>query len=290
MTATILAFDPFEPAHYEFFQRGLVVATLAGALCGLVGVYVVLRSMSYIGHGLSHAVFGGAAVSAVMGTSYFLGAGLWGVLAALTIGRISRRRVIGADAAIGVVTTASFAFGLAIQSRSNTVSRSLDTVLFGNVLAVLDRDVVAVLIVGLVVVTVVVGLQRELLFVTFDPEVAAVSGVNVARIDAVLMLALSATVLVSVRVIGALLISAMLVLPAGTARMLTNSIGRMLWLSPVLGAVFGLVGMYASWYADVPSGAMITLTGTTVFALVYVSSDLNQRRSIANLDRHPSIS
>lgn len=290
MNATLLAFDPFEPVHYEFFQRGLVVATLAGALCGLVGVYVVLRSMSYIGHGLSHAVFGGAAVSAVMGTSYFLGAGLWGVLAALTIGRISRRGAIGADAAIGVVTTASFACGLAIQSRSDTVSRSLDTVLFGNVLAVLDRDLLAVSTAGLLVVVVVVALQRELSFVAFDPEVAAVSGINVARLDATLMLALSATVLVSVRVIGALLISAMLVLPAGTARLLTNSIGRMLWLSPVLGGAFGLVGMYASWYADIPSGAMITLTGTAVFALVYLASDLSQRRSVANLDRHPAIS
>lgn len=284
----VLAFDPFEPFHYGFFQRGLIVATLAGALCGLVGVYVVLRSMSYIGHGLSHAVFGGAAVSAVMGVSYYVGAGLWGVLAALTIGRVTRRRVIGADAAIGVVTTASLAIGLAIQSRSGAVSRSLDTVLFGNVLGVLNRDVVVVLVVGTIIVGIVVGMQRELSFVTFDPEVAGVSGINVGRTDAILMIVLSATVLVSVRVIGALLISAMLVLPAATARMLTNSIGRMLWISPLLGAAFGLIGMYASWYADVPSGAVITLVGTAVFAATYLGSDISRRRAIANLDRHPA--
>ncbi len=286
----VLAFDPFEPFQYGFFQRGLIVATLAGALCGLVGVYVVLRSMSYIGHGLSHAVFGGAAVSAVMGVSYYVGAGLWGVLAALTIGRVTRRRVIGADAAIGVVTTASLAIGLAIQSRSGAVSRSLDTVLFGNVLGVLNRDVVVVLVVGTLIVGIVVGMQRELSFVTFDPEVAGVSGINVGRTDAILMIVLSATVLVSVRVIGALLISAMLVLSAATARMLTNSIGRMLWISPLLGAAFGLIGMYASWYADVPSGAVITLVGTAVFAATYLGSDINQRRAIANLDRHPAFS
>ncbi len=289
MNATALALDAFEPFQYGFFQRGLLVATLSGGLCGLVGVYVVLRSMSYIGHGLSHAVFGGAAISAVMGVSYFVGAGLWGVLAALTIGRISRRRIVGADAAIGVVTTASFAIGLAIQSRSGRVARTLDTVLFGNVLGVVDRDVIAVLVVGAIVIGVVVGMQRELSFVTFDPEVAAVSDINVGRTDAILMLVLSGTVLVSVSVIGALLISAMLVLPAGTARMLTNSIGRMLWLSPLLGAAFGLSGMYASWYADIPSGAMITLAGTAVFTVTYVGSDLNQRRTIANLDRHAVI-
>lgn len=278
-----------EPLQYGFFQRGLLVATLAGALCGLVGVFVVVRSMSYIGHGLSHAVFGGAAISAVMGVSYFIGAGLWGVLAALLIGRVAGRRVIGADAAIGVVTTASFAIGLAIQARSGSVSRTLDTVLFGNVLGVFGRDVVAVVGVGIVVSVLVVGYRRELAFVSFDPDVARVSGVPVPRIDALLMVLLSATVLVSVRVIGALLISAMLVLPAAVARLLTSSIGRMLWLSPLLGAACGFVGMYASWYADVPSGAVITLVGTVVFGGVWFASDLSARRDAANVDEHAAL-
>ena len=201
-----------EPLQYGFFQRGLIVATLAGALCGLVGVYVVLRSMSYIGHGLSHAVFGGAAISSVLGVSYFLGAGLWGVLAALMIGRVSGRRVIGADAAIGVVTTASFAIGLAIQSRSGAVSGSLDTVLFGNVLAVFRGDLIAIVVVGAAIAVFVLAFLRELTFSTFDPDVARTSGIRVDLLDAWFMVALSATVIVSVRVIGALLISAMLVI------------------------------------------------------------------------------
>lgn len=278
-----------EPFEFAFFQRGLIVATLAGALCGLVGVFVVLRSMSYIGHGLSHAVFGGAAVSSVIGVSYFLGAGLWGVLAALLIGRVSTRPGIGADAAIGVVTTASFAFGLVVQSRSGTVSNALDTVLFGNVLAVFGRDVIAIVVVGLAVTAFVFACQRELTFIAFDPDVARTSGINVGLIDAAFMVVLSATVIVSVRVIGALLISAMLVLPAGTARMLTNSIGRMLWLAPLLGASFGIVGMYVSWYGDVPSGAVITLVGATVFGAVYVTTDLAGRRAVARLDDHATV-
>ena len=252
-------------------------------------MYVVLRSMSYVGHGLSHAVFGGAAISAVMGVSYFLGAGLWGVLAALTIGRVSRRRAIGADAAIGVVTTASFAIGLAVQSRSGSVARALDTVLFGNVLGVFTRDVVAIVVVGAAVVAVVVAFRRELAFSTFDAEVAAVSGIRVELVDALLMIVISATVLVSVRVIGALLISAMLVLPAGTARLLTNSIGKMVVVAPLLGASFGLVGMYASWYADVPSGALITIVGTVVFAVAYLAGGVAARRAVSALDDHPAI-
>lgn len=278
-----------EPLGFEFFQRGLFVATAASALCGLIGVFVVLRSMSYIGHGLSHAVFGGAAVSSLIGVSYFVGAGVWAVLAALLIGRVSARSPIGADAAIGVVTTASFAIGLAIQSRNGSVSNSLDTVLFGNVLAVFTRDVIAVAIVGVLVVVFVLGYRRELTFATFDPDVALTAGIPVARIDALLMVALSATVIVSARVIGALLIAAMLVLPAGTARLLTNSIGRMLWLAPLLGAGVGFVGMYASWYAEVPSGASITLVGTIVFAAAYLGVDVSRRRAVGRLDDHAAL-
>ncbi|MFM8380758.1 MAG: metal ABC transporter permease, partial [Actinomycetota bacterium] len=111
----MLAFDPWEPFTYEFFQRGLVIATLAGALCGLIGVFVVLRNMSYIGHGLSHAVFGGAALAAVLNLNYFVGAGFWGLASGLMIAQVARKRIIGADAAIGVITTASFAVGLALQ-------------------------------------------------------------------------------------------------------------------------------------------------------------------------------
>lgn len=275
-----LAVDLFEPFEFEFFRTGLIVATLTGALCGLVGVFVVLRHMSYIGHGLSHAVFGGAAVSAVMGVNYFVGAGLWGVLSGLLIGRVSRRRLIAADAAIGVVTTASFAIGLAIQARSGTAAKSIDAVLFGNVLGVFWRHVVAVIIVGAIAVLVVVGLYRRLLFTTFDPDVAEVSGVNVAWMEAVLMLLLSATILVTVRVVGVLLISAMLVLPPVTARLVTNSFTRMLWLSPAIGAATGLGGMYASWHADVPSGAMIILVGTGVFAVVAAIVQLVGRRAV----------
>ena len=286
----MLAVDLLEPFSFEFFRNGLLIATLAGALCGLIGVFVVLRSMSYIGHGLSHAVFGGAALAAVLNINYFIGAGVWGLLSGLMIGRVSRKRIIGADAAISVITTASFAVGLALQARFGQAKRSIDAVLFGNVLGVFTGDILAVAAVGVVSAVVVVLLYRRLLFTTFDPEVAGVSGVNVPGMEAVLMVLLSATILVTVRVIGVLLISALLVLPAVTARLLTNSFGRMLWLSPVLGAVFGGVGMYASWYADVPSGAVIIIAGTLVFIGVYTAAGVRRRARVAGMDHHgPSL-
>jgi ABC-type Mn2+/Zn2+ transport system permease subunit len=125
----LVALDVFKPFEFEFFRNGVLVATLAGALCGVVGCYVVLRNMSYIGHGLSHSIFGGYAVAGLLGINLFLGAGAWGVLTALAIGGIVRRRPIGSDAAIGVVTTAAFAFGLAVgtpmRCSSGTCSASL---------------------------------------------------------------------------------------------------------------------------------------------------------------------
>jgi len=282
----IVVVDLLEPFSYEFFRNGLIIATLAGALCGLIGVFVVLRGMSYIGHGLSHAVFGGAALAAVLNLNYFIGAGFWGLASGLMIGRVSRKRIIGADAAIGVITTASFAMGLALQARFGQAKRSIDAVLFGNVLGVFTSDILAVAGVGILSVVVIVGLYRKLLFATFDPEVAGVSGVSVPAMEAVLMVLLSATILVTVRVIGVLLISALLVLPAVTARLMTNSFGRMLWLSPVLGAVFGGVGMYISWYADIPSGAVIILAGTLVFIAAYSAVGVRRRTQLAGINHH----
>ncbi|MDA2966638.1 MAG: metal ABC transporter permease [Actinomycetota bacterium] len=282
----IIAVDLLKPFSYEFFRNGLIIATLAGALCGLIGVFVVLRGMSYIGHGLSHAVFGGAALAAVLNLNYFIGAGFWGLASGLMIGRVSRKRIIGADAAIGVITTASFAMGLALQARFGQAKRSIDAVLFGNVLGVFTSDILAVAGVGILSAVVIVGLYRKLLFATFDPEVAGVSGVSVPAMEAVLMVLLSATILVTVRVIGVLLISALLVLPAVTARLMTNSFGRMLWLSPVLGAIFGGVGMYISWYADVPSGAVIILAGTLVFIAAYSAVGVRRRAQLAGINHH----
>ncbi|MDQ3575295.1 MAG: metal ABC transporter permease [Actinomycetota bacterium] len=258
-----------EPFQYTFFRHGIVVATLAGGLCGLVGVYVVLRGMSYIGHGLSHAIFGGAAASAVVNFNFYLGAGLWGLASALMIGRVTRRRPIGSDAAIGVITTASFALGLVLFGLFGTAGKSMDAVLFGSILGVTAVDVWAVVAVAGSAAAIVFFRYRALLFATFDPEVADVSGVNTARTDALLMLVLAVSILATMKVIGVVLIAAMLVIPPVAARMLTNSFARMLWLSVAIGAACGLVGMYLSYHLDVSSGATIVLAGAVVFGVTF---------------------
>jgi len=275
--------DLAEPYGFEFFRNGVLVAVVAGALSGLLGVFVVLRGMSYIGHGLSHAVFGGAAASAVMGFNYFIGAGIWGIVSGVLIGRIARRRIIGADAAIGVVTTASFALGLALLNRYGQAQRSIEAVLFGSVLGVKTADIIAVAVVGILATGVIVVGYRRFLFSTFDPDVAQVTGVRVSVMEAALMVMLSLTILVTMRVIGTLLISALLVIPAATARMLTNRFARMLWVSPVIGAAAAFVGMNLAYHTDTSASAMIILVGAAGFTTVYFGLGVRGRRRVAAL-------
>jgi ABC-type Mn2+/Zn2+ transport system permease subunit len=272
------------PFEFAFFRNGLAVATLAGALCGLVGTYVVLKGMSYIGHGLSHAIFGGFAASALLGVNLFLGAGLWGFASALMIGGVTRRRAIGSDAAIGVITTASFAFGLALIKVFGSAGKNADAYLFGNVLGVDAAQVVLVGVVTVLAAAVVFFGYRPLLFSTFDPEVADVSGVRTARVDALLMFVLAATILATMNVLGVTLVAATLVIPPVVARMLTNSFSRMLVLSTAIGTFAGFTGMVASYHLDIAPGPMIVLTGSALFALVFLATGVQGLRRTGGLE------
>ena len=265
-----------DPWQYEFFRNGMIAAPLAGALTGLVGIYIVLRRMSYIGHGLSHAIFGGAVLGNVLGQSFYVTGGIWGALSALLINAVSRTRKIGADAAIGIITTGSFAFGVALVSRAGRV-RNFEAVLFGNILAVTPRDLWILAGTGLAVAITVFLLYKQLLFVTFDPDVAASYGVRTGIVDVVFSLVLAAAIIATMQVLGVTLIASAIVTPAVVARLTVDSFGRMLVLSTVIGAVTGFAGMYISYYADIASGATITLTAVAVFVVVYTVQVLRAR-------------
>jgi manganese/iron transport system permease protein len=267
-----------EPFRYEFFQRAMFVATVTGGLCGLIGVYVVLRGMSYIGHGLSHAIFGGAVASSVLGFNVFLGAGLWGLVAALFINKVARRRTIGADAAIGVVTSASFAVGIIIISAQRTFVVNFEALLWGNVLGVAPSDVPIVIGVAVFAAAAVFLGYRQLLFTTFDPEVAEVSGVRTERVDILLAILLTATIAATMNVLGVTMIAAMLVIPPVIARLLTDSFGRMVWISTAVGTVCGFAGVYGSYYLDWSSGGTVVIAAASLFVVAYAISWLRGRQ------------
>ncbi|TAK77887.1 MAG: metal ABC transporter permease [Dehalococcoidia bacterium] len=257
---------------------------MVGVLTGLVGVVVVLRRMSYIGHGMSHAVFGGAVVGYVAGVNFYLAAGAWGFASALLINQATRRRQIGADAAIGIVTTASFALGVALISRAKSVTRNFDAALFGNLLGVTGVDLVVIGGVLLFAVAVFVFAYKQLLFMVFDPEVAPAFGVRTGRLDALVALILAATIIASIRIMGVTLIAASIVIPPVTARLLTDRFSMMLMLSAALGGAIAFAGIYASYYVDVASGASIVLLSTAVFAATLLAVVIRQWRRTGRLD------
>lgn len=256
------------PFEYEFFRNGFLAAVLVGGLCGFIGVYVVLRRMSYIGHGLSHALFGGAVLSYTVGVNFYVGAGLWGILAAFLIHLISRRRLVGADAAIGVVTTSSFAVGVAIVSTYRSFTRNIEAALFGNILGITPRDLWIVVLVFVLVFFCLFVMRRQLLFTTFDPEVAAAYGLSTGKIDLLFVSLLAVTVLASTQILGVTLVAAAMVIPPVIARYVTRSFQGLLIVSPLVGAFCGAAGMYLSFYLDISSAATVVLTSAALFLLV----------------------
>ncbi|MFZ0325918.1 MAG: metal ABC transporter permease [Nitrososphaeraceae archaeon] len=259
--------DFLSPFQYEFFTRGIIAAVLVGGTCGLLGVYIVLRGMSYIGHGMSHAVFGGAVVSYVIGFNYYLGAAIWGFLSAVLINEISRRRKIKPDAAIGVVTTAGFAIGVLFITAAQGFHRNFEAILFGNILGITDQDLSVIIMVSILTVVFVFFFQKRLLFASFDKETAAVYGIRTEILEIVFALVLALVVIASMNSIGVTLLAAAIVAPAISARMLTNNFLRMVILSSVIGIATAFLGMYSSFFFDSASGSTIVLFGAGAFGI-----------------------
>ncbi len=263
-----------EPFKYEFVQRAFLCAIIIGAMCGLVGVYVVLRRMSYIGHGLSHSIFGGAVVSYVIKLNFYIGASAWGFLSALLIIWTSRKRKIGADAAIGIITTASFAVGVIIISVSRNFRTNFDAALFGNILGIRDEDVWVVIGTAIMICVLIFIFYKQLLFTTFDPEVAGVYGVRIGWMDALFSFLLASLLIASMQIVGVTLIAASLITPPIVARLLTDSFHKLIIISTIVGAVGGVSGVYASWYLNWATGATIVITHASLFviALIYTNT------------------
>ncbi|HKO40557.1 MAG TPA: metal ABC transporter permease [Nitrososphaeraceae archaeon] len=269
-----------QPFHYEFFTRAIIVSILIGATCGLLGVYIVLRGMSYIGHGMSHAVFGGAIISNIMGIYFYIGAAIWGILSGVLITEINKRYKIKADAAIGVVTTAGFAIGVFLMNTSQTPLRNIESLLFGNILAVTDLDFIFILIVFIITITYIFFFQKRLLFTIFDSETAKVYGVKTDRVEMLFSIVLAIVVISAMNSIGVTLLAAAIIAPAISARLITNNFSKILILSMIIGIINAFLGMYSSFYIDSPSGATIVLFGTISFIITIIYSQLKKLRHI----------
>ncbi|MCB1949586.1 metal ABC transporter permease [Nitrosomonas sp.] len=279
-----------EPLHYEFFRHGLIAAVLVGALCGLVGVHVVLRGMSYVGHGLSHAAFGGAVIGFVLNFNFYIGAGIMGLFAALLINQLTKNRKIKSDAAIGIVTTAIFALGVAVISQQRNLNKSLEAALFGSILGITDSDL---MIIGLVTAATIIIMflsYRPLLFATFDQETAQVFGIKTEALQLLFALILTLSVIVAINIVGVTMIAAALIMPAMTARMLTDRFGLMQLYSVIIGVMIGAGGMFLSYFFNIASGATIVLFGAAIFCFSVMVRHVRERIALqANFHRHGNL-
>jgi manganese/iron transport system permease protein len=264
-----------EPLRYEFVLRALAEVIITGAACGAIGTYVVVRRLAFIGDAISHAVFPGVVIAYLAGASIVLGALVTGLITALAIGWVARGGRIREDAAIGIFFAAAFALGIVLISTRQTYQGDLTGFLVGNLQGVSWPDIAFSLATGVAVVAVLVLLHKELLMVSFDRTLAAALGYPIFGLDLLLLVMLTVTIVVSIQAVGIILVLAMLVTPAATARLLVDRFGPMLVLGAFIGAATGVVGYYLSFHLSTASGATIVLLMTVVFLVAFVLSPVH---------------
>jgi manganese/iron transport system permease protein len=259
-----------DPMTYGFMQRGLAAAVLIGIVCAVMGVFVVLKGLAFIGDAVSHAAFPGLVVAYILGAPLYIGGAIAAVVTALAIGLVTRRSRLRFDTSVGVLFAGTFAFGVMLFSTIKGYVTDLLGYLLGNVLGIGIGDLVQVAILGAVVLAVVLVIRKELLFATFDPLGAAASGLPVARLEYLLLALLGVTIVVSIQAVGIIMVVAMLVTPAATAQLLVIRFGRMMVVSVVVASVSAVAGLYLSFYLNLASGASIVLVETLFFGIALV--------------------
>lgn len=258
------------PLSYGFIQRGLLAAVMVGVLCSVIGCYIVLRSMAFLGDAMAHAVLPGVAAAYLLGRNLTLGALAAALVVALGVGLFSRRGMVKEDTAIGVLFAAALSLGIALISSFRTYAVDLSHILFGNVLGVSNFDLVLTAVLSTIVLIAILVFYRQFLVISFDPVLAATLRMRVGLFNNLLLVLLAVTIVISMQTVGVGLVAAMLVTPAATAYLLVRRLASMMLLSALIGAGSSLVGLFASYYLNVASGAAIVLTTTIVFLMVFL--------------------
>jgi manganese/iron transport system permease protein len=273
------------PLEYEFFVRALVASALVGVACAVVGAFVVLKGMSFVGDAVSHSAFPGVVLAYLLGLPIILGGAVAAIGTALGIGALTRKSGLRADAVIGVLFAGMFALGVALFSSIPNYVGDLFHFLFGDVLGISFADLISLTVLASLLLLIVWMLWKELLFATFDPLGAGAAGLPVRRLDDLLLILIAVTIVVSLQAVGIVLVVAMITTPAATAQLLVKRFGQLIALAAVIGVASSIVGLYVSYALDIASGASIVLTETVAFlvALLFTSmrSRLRAARAIA---------
>jgi len=258
------------PLSYAFMQRGLLAAVMVGILCAVIGCYVVLRSMAFLGDAMAHAVLPGVAIAYLLKGNLTIGALVASVVVALGISFFSRRGAIKEDTAIGILFSAALALGVALISSIRTYAVDLSHILFGNVLGVSSSDLWLTGGVGAVILVVMLMAYKPFLVISFDPVLAKTLRLPVETLRSLMLVLLALTIVIALQTVGVGLVAAMLVTPGATAYLLTRRLPPMMALAALFGALSSVVGLYASYYLNIASGSAIVLTATIFFLLTFL--------------------
>ena len=260
-----------EPLQYDFMVRALITTVFAAVVCAVLSCWLVLLGWSLMGDAVSHAVLPGVVIAYIVGAPFALGAVVFGFLAVALIGIVRDTSRIKEDAAIGIVFTTLFAFGLVLVSVTPSQT-DLNHIIFGNILGVSSNDLIQIGVLAAVALVILVLKRRDLTLYAFDPVHAHAIGLSPRRLGALLLGMLALTAVVALQVVGVILVVAMLIIPGATAYLLTDRSGRMLLIAPVISAVCSVLGIYLSYWLDAASGGLVVVVQGVVFALVYLFS------------------
>ena len=256
-----------DPLTYEFFVRALGASILVGLVCAVVGTYMVLRGLAFMGDALSHAAFPGVVVAYLLKAPFYLGATAAAVGTALAIGWITRRGRLRSDTTIGVLFAGMFALGIFLFSTIPHYVGDLFGFLFGQPLGISSSDLLALAVLSATVLVIVTVLWKELLYSTFDPLSAAASGLPVAALEYLFLGLIALTIVISLQAVGITLVVAMLVTPAATAQLLADRFSRLLAIAVAIGVMAPIAGLYLSFWTNTASGAVVVLVETATFLL-----------------------
>jgi manganese/iron transport system permease protein len=258
-----------EPFTLAFMQRALVASLLVGVVCSVLGCYVVLRGMAFLGDAMAHAILPGVAVAYLLDANLLVGALVAALLVGAGIALFSRGGVLKEDTAIGILFAAALSLGVLLISTLGTYATDLTHIMFGNILGVSSGDLWLTAGLSVFVLVAVVAFYRDFLLVSFDPVLAHTLGRRTGLVRAVMLLLLATAIVVSLQTVGVGLVAAMLVTPAATAYLLTRRLPTMMAVAAAVGAFSSVAGLYLSYYLDVASGAAVVLTATAIFVLAF---------------------
>jgi len=256
-----------ELLQYEFIRNAIMAGILASISCGIIGVYVVVKRIVFISGGIAHASFGGIGLGYYLGINPILGVLPFSIASALSMGWVSKRSRLPEDTAIGILWAMGMSIGIILVSLTPGYAPDLMTYLFGNILTVPFSDIVLMLVLDAIIILVVYSFYKEFLALCFDEEFATVRGVHAERLYLVMLCLIALTIVVLIRVVGIILVIALLTIPAAMSRQFTSNLKKMMLLSILFGAVFSSGGIWLSYLFDVPSGATIVLVMSAVYLL-----------------------